>query len=112
YIFVQNMHYFEREGLYCYHDDAERFAAFSYAILESLDIIEFYPDILHINDWQTSIIPYLLDKHYRHQSLNSFTIHTLLTIHNLQYQGDFDKDVAKFINTDFDYSYIHFDRVN
>lgn len=112
YIFVQNMHYFEREGLYGYHDDAERFAAFSYAILESLDIIEFYPDILHINDWQTSMIPYLLDKHYRHQSFNYFRIHTLLTIHNLQYQGDFDKDVAKFFNTDFDYTYIHFDRVN
>lgn len=36
----------------------------------------------------------------------------MLTIHNLQYQGDFDKDVAKFFNTDFDYTYIHFDRVN
>ena len=46
YIFVQNMHYFEREGLYGYHDDAERFAAFSYAILERGGI--YIPDI-HIN---------------------------------------------------------------
>lgn len=112
YIFVQNMHYFEREALYGYHDDAERFTAFDYAILESMDITKFYPDILHLNDWQTGMVPYLLDKHYRHQSYDYFKIHTLLTIHNLQYQGNFDKDVAKYFNTDFDYTYIHFDRIN
>src|SRR5690554_395049 len=112
YIFVQNMHYFERDSLYGYHDDAERFTCFSYAILESLDMMEFYPDILHLNDWQTGMVPYLLDKHYRHQAFEYFKIHTLFTIHNLQYQGNFDKEVSKFFNTDFDYTYIHFDRVN
>ncbi|WP_025724884.1 glycogen synthase [Acholeplasma granularum] len=112
YIFVQNMHYFERDSLYGYHDDAERFTCFNYAILEGLELINFYPDIIHLNDWQTAILPYLLDKHYRHQSYNYFKIHILLTIHNLQYQGNFDKSVAQLFNTDFDYSYIHFDRVN
>jgi starch synthase len=112
YVFVQNMHYFEREALYGYHDDAERFACFSYAILESLNVIDFEPDILHINDWQTGMIPYLLDKHYRYQDYKFFKIHTLLTIHNLQYQGNFDKQVYDLFNTDFDYTYIHFDRVN
>ena len=112
YIFVQNMHYFERDNLYGYNDDAERFACFSYAILEGLKIFKFYPNILHLNDWQTGIVPYLLDEHYRHRNDQYFSIHTLLTIHNLEYQGSFDTYVSRFFNTNFNYTYIHFDRVN
>jgi len=112
YIFVQNMHYFERSQLYGYSDDAERFACFSYAILEGLKVIDFYPSILHLNDWQTGMIPYLLDEHYRDKNDDYFSIHTLLTIHNLEYQGSFDPFVSRFFNTDFNYTYMHFDRVN
>jgi starch synthase len=112
FIFVQNMHYFERDHLYGYNDDAERFSCFSYSILESLDVLDFYPEILHLNDWQTGMVPYLLDEHYRHRNDHYFSIHTLLTIHNLEYQGSFDPYVARFFNTDFNYTYIHFDRVN
>lgn len=112
YIFVQNMHYFERDLLYGYSDDAERFACFSYAILESMRKINFYPDILHINDWQTGMVPFLLDTHYRHQNENYFKIHTLYSIHNLEYQGVFDPFVSRFFNVEFDYTYMHFDRVN
>jgi starch synthase len=112
YLFVQNMHYFEREMLYGYNDDAERFSCFSYAILESLRVLDFYPNILHLNDWQTGMIPYLLDEHYRHRNDAYYSIHTLLTIHNLEYQGSFDPYVSRFFNTDFNYAYIHFDRVN
>jgi starch synthase len=112
YIFVQNMHYFERDQLYGYNDDAERFTCFSYAILEGLKVFNFYPNILHLNDWQTGMIPYLLDEHYRQRNDEYFSIHTLLTIHNLEYQGSFDPYVSRFFNTDFNYTYIHFDRVN
>jgi starch synthase len=112
YIFVQNMHYFERDSLYGYDDDAERFTCFSYSILESLAVLNFYPHILHLNDWQTGMIPYLLDEHYRHRNDFYFSIHTLLTIHNLEYQGSFDPYVSRFFNTDFNYTYIHFERVN
>ncbi len=112
YIFIQNMHYFERENLYGYPDDAERFTCFDYATLELMDVINEYPDILHINDWQTGMIPYLLDEHYRHKHESYFSIHTLLTIHNLQYQGSFDPYVSRFFNTPFNYTYMHFDRVN
>jgi len=112
YIFVQNMHYFERDSLYGYDDDAERFTCFSYAILESLPILDFYPHILHLNDWQTGMIPYLLDEHYRYRNDSYFGIHTLLTIHNLEYQGSFDPYVSRFFNTEFNYTYMHFDRVN
>ena len=112
FIFVQNMHYFERDQLYGYSDDAERFACFSYAILEVLPLLEKYPEILHLNDWQTGMIPYLLDEHYRHRNQGYFSIHTLLTIHNLEYQGTFDAYVSRFFNTAFNHTYIHFDRVN
>jgi starch synthase len=112
YIFLQNMHYFERDSLYGYNDDAERFTCFSYAVLESMDLLDFYPHILHLNDWQTGMIPYLLDEHYRHKNDHYYSIHTLLTIHNLEYQGSFDPYVSRFFNTYFNYTYIHFERVN
>ncbi len=112
YIFVQNMHYFERDQLYGYNDDAERFTCFSYAVLEALSLLDYYPHVLHLNDWQTGIIPYLLDEHYRHRNGQYFGLHTLLTIHNLEYQGTFDSYVAQFFNTSYNYTYVHFDRVN
>jgi len=112
YIFVQNMHYFERDQLYGYSDDAERFSCFSYAILEVLPLLDHYPHILHLNDWQTGMVPYLLDEHYRHRNSDYYSIHTLLTIHNLEYQGSFDSYVSRFFNTAFNHTYIHFDRVN
>jgi starch synthase len=112
YIFVQNIHYFERPRLYGYSDDAERFTCFSYAVLDVMDAIGFYPQILHLNDWQTGMIPYLLDSHYRQKNDRYFSVHTLLSIHNLEYQGSFDTYVSRFFNTSFDYTYIHFDRVN
>ena len=112
YIFVQNMHYFERDELYGYNDDAERFTCFSYAVLELMDLLDDYPHILHLNDWQSGMIPYLLDEHYRHRNDAYYSIHTLLTIHNLEYQGSFDPYVSRFFNTQFNYTYIHFDRVN
>lgn len=112
FIFVQNMHYFERDQLYGYNDDAERFVCFNYAILEAMELLNFYPEILHLNDWQTGMVPYLLDEHYREKNSHYFSIHTLLTIHNLEYQGSFDPYVARFFNTAFNYTYIHFERVN
>lgn len=112
FIFVQNAHYFEREHFYGYNDDAERFICFDFAILEAIDLLDFYPQILHLNDWQTGMVPYLLDEHYRHRNDGYYSIHTLLTIHNLEYQGTFDTYVSRFFNTDFNYTYIHFDRVN
>lgn len=112
YVFVQNMHYFERDMLYGYDDDAERFSCFSYAVLEYLDVSSFSADILHLNDWQTAIIPYLLDVHYRHRNDFYKVLPTVLTIHNLEYQGSFETYVSRFFNTAFDHTYIHFGRVN
>ncbi len=112
YYFIQNMMFFERENFYGYDDDLIRFTAFDYAVLELFQIINDYPELLHINDWQTGMIPYLLDEQYRQKSAGYFKIHTLLTIHNLQYQGSFDKNQYQFFSECFDYTYIHFDRIN
>jgi starch synthase len=110
-IFVQNQHYFERDNFYGYADDAERFSIFSFACLEYIKVGSFIPQIMHLNDWECGMIPYLLDAHYRYKEEYKY-IHTLLSIHNLEYQGSFDTYVARYFNTAFDYTYIHFNRVN
>jgi starch synthase len=111
FIFVQNMHFFERDNLYGYDDDAKRFTNFSYATLELISLLDKKPDIIHINDWPTGIIPYLYHTHYVYKK-GYENIKFLLTIHNLEYQGSFDYDVAKYFNSDFNYIYTHFGRVN
>lgn len=110
-IFVENSHYFERDYFYGFEDDDIRFMVFSYAVLELVDLLDESPQIIHVNDWQTAVIPYLLDKHYRYREKYQY-IHTLLTIHNLEYQGVFGLNTAKLFNAEFDYTYIHFNSVN
>jgi starch synthase len=67
YYLIDNRHYFKRRGLYGYFDDAERFAFFSRAVLEMLPYIEFKPDIIHANDWQTALVPVYFSMFYAHQ---------------------------------------------
>lgn len=88
YYFIDNEYYFKRCGIYGHFDDGERFAYFSRAVLEVLPLIDFYPDVLHVNDWQTSLIPVFLDCFYR-KNKNYTQIKTLLTIHNIQFQGNY-----------------------
>ncbi len=57
YYLIDNQYYFKRSGIYGHFDDAERFAFFSRAILEMLPYIDFKPDIIHTNDWQTALVP-------------------------------------------------------
>ena len=60
YYFLDNEYYFKRRGLYGFYDDGERFAFFSRAVLETLFYIDFTPDIINCNDWQTALVPCLL----------------------------------------------------
>lgn len=92
YYFIDNLRYFDREGLYGYGDDAERFAYFSQAAIEMLEVIDFIPDIIHCNDWQTAMIPVLLKDKYAWK-IRLRDIKTVLTIHNLLFQGIFDQSV-------------------
>lgn len=94
YYFLDNEQYFKREGgIYGYFDEAERFAFFSKAVLEALTHIDYEPDVIHCNDWQTALIPVYLNVFYREVPKLSRT-HTVFTIHNIQYQGQFGLDVA------------------
>ncbi len=84
--FLDNEQYFARPELYGYLDDAERFGFFSRAVVRMLDHLDFWPDVIHCNDWQTALIPiYLKDDGVREERLRS--IRTVLTIHNIEYQG-------------------------
>ncbi len=88
---IGNDFYFGRGGYYGYGDDNERFAFFCKAAIEFLDYIDFIPDIIHCNDWQTGPICVYIKDVYR--KIKYFSgIKTLFTVHNLQYQGMFTRD--------------------
>jgi starch synthase len=94
YYFIDNESYFKRRGLYGFADDAERFAFFCRAVLEVLPHLGFKPAILHCHDWHTAILPVLLQAHYRGRA--GYTgLHSVLTMHNIDYQGIFDPVVLE-----------------
>lgn len=87
--FIENRHYFERDNIYGYDDDGERFAFFSLASLEVLKLVNFKPNIIHVHDWQVGMIPCLL-KEKRDEFFQN--THSVLTIHNPAFQGIIFKD--------------------
>ncbi len=94
YYFLDNEYYFKRTGLYGFYDDGERFAFFSRAILEMLFHMDFVPDIINCNDWQTALVPVYLNLYYRH--LDQFNrIKTVFTIHNIAYQGKYGLEILE-----------------
>ena len=98
--FLKNDSFYKRESLYVnpangrdWEDNVERYLLLSKASLEIINHINFMPNILHINDWQTSLVPlYLMEKSKKHPSYKE--IKTLLSIHNIAYQGIFE--IEKF----------------
>lgn len=105
--FIDNEYYFKRHGFYGYHDDAERFGFFCRAVLDSLTRIDFMPHILHCHDWHTGMVSVMLDAHYRHIPEYQH-IKTLFTIHNLRYQGVFDRGILHDILS-LDWKYFNHD---
>lgn len=93
YYFLDNEYYFNRDNLYGYYDDAERFAFFSKAAVEMINFIDFEPDILHTHDWHTSMCTIYLNEFYRNNPRYS-SIKTVFTIHNIQYQGQYGMEIA------------------
>ncbi len=91
--FIDNEYYFNHDKIYLeYSFDIERFSFFQRAVLASLEKpLDFMPDILHLNDWQTGMIPSLLGAHYRPYG-RLLQLRTLFTIHNLKYQGIHGKE--------------------
>lgn len=92
YYFVQHQAYFERDGLYGFPDDGERFSFYQKAILEMCKMIDFYPDILHAHDWHTGMLAALTKIHYGNDWHFDKVKH-VYTIHNLAFQGNFPKDI-------------------
>ncbi|WP_027719471.1 glycogen synthase GlgA [Desulfovirgula thermocuniculi] len=99
---VDNHHYFYRDGLYMFPDEAARFAFFCRAVLEMLPRLNWQPDILHCNDWQTGPIPFFLKVRYRHDPFYH-RMATVFTIHNLQYQGNFPKETLTLLGVGEEY---------
>ena len=92
--FVDNEYYFKRDALYGHYDDGERFGFFSRAIVALLPSLEFMPEVIHCNDWQTALVPiYLKDECVRWPGVRG--IKTVFTIHNVEYQGRYGKETLE-----------------
>ncbi len=109
--FIEHNDYFDREQIYGtnfgeYFDNAERFIFFSRAILEVCKILNLRFDVIHCNDWHTALIPLYLKTLYK-ECLCFERSRTILTIHNLGYQGVFPKE--KLTLTGFGWEMFHID---
>ena len=89
--FVENLEFFDRDRLYGYGDDATRFAFFSKSVIALLPVLDFSPQVLHCNDWESALtVIYLKDEQVLRPELRG--IKTVYTIHNIAYQGQFGAD--------------------
>ncbi len=98
YYFIDNESYFG--GFKPYGDDVcyeiEKYAYFSKAVLSALPLVNFQPDIVHCHDWQTGLIPVYMKERFRGDLF--FTgMKSIMTIHNLKFQGKWDVKTVKSI---------------
>lgn len=102
--FIDNEYYFKRPNAYGDFDDGEKFSFFSKGILEAINYIEdFQPDVLHCNDWHSAVAIPLLKEQYKNSEKHK-DIKTILTIHNLKYQGVFAKEMLyELLNLGMEY---------
>lgn len=106
YYFIDNKHYFERDKLFGYDDDIERFSFFSKAVLDMFPIISFYPDVIHAHDWQCGMTCVFL-KILEWQNPKYEHIKSVFSIHNLTYQGKCDFGIVKdLLNVDDKFTYL------
>lgn len=92
-LLVEQPHYFDRAALYgehggSYKDNCERFVFFNRAVMESIRLLGLDVDLIHANDWQTGLLPAYQKIEYENAPGYEH-IATLLTIHNMAYQGQF-----------------------
>ncbi|MFH1394627.1 MAG: glycogen synthase GlgA [Candidatus Omnitrophota bacterium] len=101
--FIHDEKYFTREELYGtekgdYPDNALRFGFFSQAVLSSLKPLDFIPDVIHCNDWQTALITFYLNFYLKKQDNIYHNTKSLFSIHNMAYQGVFDRKIMRKLN--------------
>ena len=88
YYFLENRHYFERDGIYGYDDDGERFAFYCFAFVETLPLVGFKPDIIHAHDWQPGMVFCLIrENDMKFYKKTKF----VFSIHNPAFQGRIDR---------------------
>ena len=109
---VDYEYYFNRNNLYgenntAYQDNGERFAFFSAACLEAVLAMNYCPDIIHCNDWHTSLTPLILSVKYQNNEFYKNT-RTVLTVHNGSFQGIYDRSQLWMIP---ELSHIHNDSI-
>lgn len=103
YLFIENDTYFYRDGVYGHTDDVTRFVVFNVAVLEMMIKLDYYPDICHEHDYHTAVLPALCK--LRFNAIESIRrIKHIYTIHNLAYQGIYNKQVL-FDLLGFEYRY-------
>ena len=94
---IDNEYYFAGDKPYGnIHEDIEKFAFFSRAVLSALPQIGFRPDVIHCNDWQTGLIPVYLHDSFEQGDFYR-GIKSVMTIHNLKFQGIWDKKAVQDI---------------
>ncbi len=93
---IDNDFYFGHDSLYIdYSFDIERFSFFQRAVLEAMgEPMGFDPDVIHLNDWQTGMIPILLEAHYQGHGYHR-QARSLITLHNLKHQGIHGREVIQ-----------------
>lgn len=111
--FISQQQFFGRNELYQtkdgdYPDNAERFIFFSKAAIEAMIALKMKPDIVHVHDWQAALIPVFLKSLYKEKKEFAAT-KTLITIHNLGYQGLFQPDDMRL--TGLGWEYFTFDKL-
>ncbi len=118
--FIEDEEFFNRDGLYGdkagdYKDNLDRFSFYSRRALDLLKEINFKADIIHVHDWQASLIPVYLKELYNDDPFYK-KMRTVLTIHNIGYQGLFPKEEFSRLGLDwalFDMEHLEFyDKIN
>jgi starch synthase len=105
--FVERDEFYERSQLYGtprgdYFDNLERFAFFSGAVLPFCRALDFHPDLIHCHDWQSALVPVYLRHRWGGEDILVGT-KTVLTIHNLAYQGLFPRDQYPWLGLDWSF---------
>ena len=89
YYFVDNKYYFDRETLYGFGDEGERFAFFSKVAATLPQLVGYYPDIVHAHDWSSALTLVYINEKYR--AVEGYqNVKLVYTIHNIEYQGKYD----------------------
>lgn len=105
YYFLDNEYYYARNQIYGEYDDAERFAFFSKAVLDVLPQIDFKPDVINTNDWQSALVPIYYNINYNKRPFYE-DIRNIFTIHNIGYQGRYGRELLEYV---FGIDDVHFE---